>query len=91
MRSAPIRFALLPLAAIAVAAMTFVIFGVFWSAETGHWVVDWQPTDGARAEMGLRSVAWPLYPLIGATITVGLGMLFGLRHSQRPASEEHAR
>ena len=76
---------------IAVAAMTFVIFGVFWSAETGHWVVDWQPTDSARAELGLRSVAWPLYPLIGATITVGLGMLFGLRHSQRPASEEHAR
>ena len=65
---------------IAIVTMTFIIFGVFWASETGQWVVDWRPTAEAREALGLKPVAWPLYPLIGTTLTVGLGLLFGLRH-----------
>ena len=75
---------------VAIVTMTLIIFGVFWSAETGAWLFDWRPADTAREALGLRAVAWPLYPLIGATITVGLGMLLGLRHRARvpePAAE----
>ena len=42
--------------------------------------MDWRPTDALRASLDLRPVAWPLYPLIGASLTVGLGGLLGLRH-----------
>ena len=66
--------------AVTVVAMTALIFGVFWSAETAGWVFDWRPDADARAALGLRPVAWPLYPLIGSALMVGLGSLLGLRH-----------
>ena len=66
---------------VAVVAMTLVIFGLWWSTESGSWTVAWRPSGDLRDAEGLRTVAWPLYPVIGAAITVGLGMLLGLRHS----------
>ena len=70
---------------VAIAVMTFVIFGLWWSPEAG-WVADWRPTAEARAALGLRAVAWPLYPVVGAAITVGLGSLLALRHGGAPAA-----
>jgi SSS family transporter len=64
----------------AVAALVAVIFGVWWSAETGGWVWDWRPDAAAREGTGLRAVAWPLYPLIGVAVTLAVGGLLGLRH-----------
>ncbi len=75
---------------VAIAVMAFVIFGLWWSPEQG-WVADWRPSPETRAALGLRAVAWPLYPAIGAAITVGLGALLALRHggaSRAPAASE---
>lgn len=71
---------------VTIAVMTVVIFGVFWSAETGAWLLDWRPTAEARAALGLRPVAWPLYPLLGTALMVSLGSLLGLRNRAEPAS-----
>ena len=65
---------------VAIAAMTAMIFGLWWSTTAGAWTVSWRPDAAAREAGGLRAVAWPLYPLIGSAITVGLGLLLSLRH-----------
>lgn len=64
---------------VGVVAMTSIIFGVWWGPEAG-WVLDWRPTAEARAAQGLRAIAWPLYPIIGSGITVGVGLALALRH-----------
>ena len=73
--------------AVGVVTMTLVIFGVWWGPEVG-WVVDWRPGADVRADLGLRAVAWPLYPIVGASITVAVGMLLALRH--RPVAGSNA-
>ena len=73
---------------VTVASLVATIFGVWWSAEAG-WVWDWRPDAAARADMGLRAVAWPLYPLLGVVVTLVVGGLLGLRHG-RPAGAERA-
>jgi len=65
--------------AVGVVSMTLIIFGLWWSPDLG-WVTDWRPGPEDRAAMNLRAVAWPLYPIIGASITVAVGMLLSLRH-----------
>ncbi len=66
---------------VAIGVMVFVIFGLWYSTTQGAWVADWRPTAAAREALGLRAVAWPLYPVVGAAITVGLGGALGLRHT----------
>lgn len=66
---------------VAIVAMVFVIFGLWYSPVEGGWVADWRPTAATREALGLRAVAWPLYPLIGTIITVVLGWALGLRHA----------
>ena len=68
----------------AVASMVLVIFGVWWSTESEAWTFAWRPSADLREAGGLRAVAWPLYPVIGAAITVGVGSLLGLRHARPP-------
>ena len=65
---------------VTIAAMTALIFGVFWSAESGTWLFDWRPAPDVRTALALKPIAWPLYPLIGTALMVGLGSLLGLRH-----------
>ncbi|WP_412063109.1 sodium:solute symporter [Rubrivirga sp. IMCC45206] len=65
---------------VAIVAMVAIIFGLWFSTETGSWTLAWQPSADLRADLGLRAVAWPLYPVIGASITVALGSLLALRH-----------
>ena len=65
--------------AVGIATMALVIFGLWWSPD-GGWVADWRPSAEARAAAGLRAVAWPLYPVLGAAVTVGAGALLALRH-----------
>ncbi len=67
--------------AVTLVAMVLLIFGLWWSPELGHWVADWRPSAEAREALGLRAVAWPLYPAIGSALTVGLGMLLAARHA----------
>ena len=71
---------------VAITVMVGVIFGVWWSTTAGAWTLDWRPDPAAREAGGLRAVAWPLYPLIGSAITVGLGVLLSLRHPSAPAA-----
>ena len=66
---------------VTVAVMTVVIFGVFWSASSGAWTFTWRPDSAAVAAGELRSVAWPLYPLLGVLITLAVGGLASLRHA----------
>ncbi len=65
---------------VAIVAMVALIFGLWFSTETGAWTVQWRPSADLRADLGLRAVAWPLYPVIGASVTVALGSLLALRH-----------
>ncbi len=60
---------------VTIVAMVLLIFGLWWSTEMGGWVVDWRPSPDTREALGLRAVAWPLYPVIGSALTVGLGLL----------------
>ena len=69
---------------VTIVAMVLLIFGLWWSTEIGAWVVDWRPTAEAREALGLRAVAWPLYPVIGSALTIVLGMGLGLR---RPGAD----
>lgn len=77
---------------VGIVTMVLVIFGVWWSPDAG-WVLDWRPDADVRSDLGLRAVAWPLYPVIGAGVTVAVGALLALRHvgggtdSQQPSSE----
>ncbi len=66
---------------VAIVLMVLVIFGVWWSTVDGSWLWAWRPDAALREAGGLRAVAWPLYPVIGVLITVGLGALLALRHS----------
>lgn len=65
---------------VAIVVMAFVIFGLWYSTAEAQWLVDWRPSPDVREALGLRAVAWPLYPLIGTVLTVGLGGALGLRH-----------
>lgn len=65
---------------VAVAITTMVIFGLWWSTAETAWVWDWRPAPEVRTALGLRPVAWPLYPVIGSAITVAVGSLLALRH-----------
>ncbi len=66
---------------VTIAAMVLLIFGLWWSTETGAWTLDWRPNPATREALGLRAVAWPLYPVIGSLLTVALGSALALRHA----------
>jgi Na+/proline symporter len=68
---------------VTVVTMTWVIFAVWYSPETG-WLVDVAPTPERRADLGLVGLAWPLYTVVGAGLCVALGTLLGLRHPSVP-------
>ena len=57
---------------LTVACMAFIIFGV-WHSPVEGWVILIDPSREVIGTQGLRSIAWPWYPLIGATITVLAG------------------
>ncbi len=73
---------------VTIVAMVLVIFGLWWSTETASWVLDWRPTAATREALGLRAVAWPLYPVIGSALTVVLGSALALRHPGADAAPE---
>ncbi len=60
--------------------MTVVIFSVFYSSVEGSWLFAWRPGADLKAELGLVSLAWPLYTVFGAAGMVLLGSILGLRH-----------
>lgn len=64
---------------ITVAAMVWIIFGV-WSSATEGWVIIFGPTDEMIADQGLRAIAWPWYTVIGSSVTLIVGSLLALRH-----------
>ncbi len=65
---------------VTVAAMTVVIFGLFYSATEAGWLFVWRPSPEVRAAEGLVPLAWPLYTVLGAGGLLGLGSLLALRH-----------
>lgn len=56
---------------VSVVGMVIVIGGVWWGPD--GWTFVWRPAPEARG--GLRSVAWPLYPLLGTAMCVATGMV----------------
>jgi Na+/proline symporter len=60
--------------ALTIVAMIFIIFGV-WHSPAEGWVVAVNPSAADILERGLKPIAWPWYPLIGATITLTVGAL----------------
>ncbi|MCH7975276.1 MAG: sodium/solute symporter [Bacteroidetes bacterium] len=60
--------------------MTVVIFSVFYSSVEGSWLFAWRPGADLKAELGLVSLAWPLYTVFGAAGMILLGSILGLRH-----------
>lgn len=60
--------------------MVVFIFGVWYSPAEG-WMFEILPSDAVKAELGLRPVAWPWYPVIGAVMHLVVGSLLSLRHS----------
>ncbi len=65
---------------ISIAAMVFVIFGVWYSPVEG-WMFVLQPSDELIADLSLQSVGWPWYTVIGSSITLLIGSILSLRHS----------
>ncbi len=63
--------------------MVVFIFGVWYSPAEG-WMFVIRPDDAMVAELGLRPVAWPWYPAIGAAVHLIVGSLLSLRHSVPP-------
>ena len=73
---------------VAVAAMVGVIGAVWWGPE--GWFVGWRPPPEVRAGLGLRPLAWPLYPLVGAGVSVALGALLARLRASPGASPPDA-
>ncbi len=66
---------------VAVIAMILIIKGLRYG-ETSGWVFILNSGDNPQGIVdGLLSVAWPLYTLMGAALTVGIGGLLSLRKS----------
>jgi len=67
-----------------IAAMICVIFGVWYSVDSG-WIFSFSLTDDVVQELGLVPIAWPWFPVIGASITVAVGSVSAfLRRQTRP-------
>jgi solute:Na+ symporter, SSS family len=64
-----------------IAFMVVFIFGV-WHSPSEGWMFVLAPGTEAIAERGLRPIAWPWYPMIGATVHLIVGSLLSLRHKQ---------
>ncbi|WP_349256333.1 MULTISPECIES: sodium:solute symporter [Rubrivirga] len=73
--------------AVTIAALTAVIFGVWWSGAAEAWVWAWRPSAEDREAGALSAVAWPLYPLVGVAVSLVVGGLLSLRH---PAGSDSA-
>lgn len=58
---------------VTIAFMVWVIFGIWYSPETQSWVFTFYPSASVKATLGLRGIAWPWYPAIGA----GAMLFFG--------------
>lgn len=61
-----------------VGLMAWVIFGV-WHDPVAGWTFHLAPGDHA-AERGLQALAWPLYTVLGSSVTVLSGSLLAVRH-----------
>ena len=67
---------------VTIVIMSLVIFGVRYGETNGWQFILIQ--QHAAGSTDLRALAWPLYTLIGATITVCTGGLLTLRHRKNP-------
>ena len=72
----------------AVAAMTLVIGGVWWSGAADGWTWAWRPAAEARELAELRAVAWPLYPAIGTLVSLAVGATLGAVRGRGEAAPE---
>ncbi|HET6567776.1 MAG TPA: sodium:solute symporter [Rhodothermales bacterium] len=64
---------------VTIVFMAWVIFSVWYSPAEG-WVVAFDPSAVEKARLGLKSVAWPWYTVIGSGVTLLVGSLLALRH-----------
>ena len=65
---------------VALGVMVGVIFGI-WHRPDGQWIWLFYPTDNTIQQLGLKSIAWPWYTVIGSSLAIGIGIL--LAHLRR--------
>lgn len=63
---------------VTVTLMTLVIFGLWYDPAAG-WTFTLMPGE-LVSERGLRSLAWPLYTVLGSCLTLASGSLLAIRH-----------
>ena len=71
--------------AVALVAMGLLISGLWYADGVGEWVWRLGPSDEVRAELGLRALAWPLYPAVGAALALLAGHAVAAWGSARKA------
>ncbi len=59
--------------------LVWLVRGLWFTGDAGGWVSLFVAPWNAPPE-GFRSVGWPLYPLFGSLVTLGVGGLLSLRH-----------
>lgn len=64
---------------VTIAAMVFIIFGV-WHSPIEGWLFHFRPSPSTVAARGLQPIGWPWYTVIGVAINLGVGSLLALRH-----------
>ena len=58
---------------VSLLAMALVISGVWYAETTGAWTVLFAPSAETKTALGLRALAWPLYPALGAVLVLAVG------------------
>ncbi len=78
--------------AATIVTMICVIFGVWYSAESG-WIFFFNPAEAVVQERGLVPIAWPWFPVIGASVTVAVGSVSAMlrRRWNRQTRQETSR
>ncbi len=65
--------------------LVWLALGLWYSPQTG-WMATFTPPEGTGAA-AMRSLAWPLYPVVGCAVSLAVGGLLALRHPPvRPAA-----
>ena len=62
----------------ALGLMAFVVLGVGYAEAAEGWRFFLNPSEAEAAALGWRPLAWPLYPAVGAALTVGIGWAWAL-------------
>lgn len=64
--------------AVTIVVLLLAVFGLWYSAALG-WHFRWRPEAADIARLGLKPLAWPWFPLLGAAVTLAVGAALSRR------------